>query len=57
MRKVNVAPYDAQWPVLFANEAQEIKRILGEELLNIHHFGSTSVPAAGSARPPCFDSS
>lgn len=44
MRKVNVAPYDAQWPVLFANEAQEIKRILGEELLNIHHFGSTSVP-------------
>ena len=45
MRKVNVLPYNEQWPVLFANEAQEIKRILGEELLAIHHFGSTSVPS------------
>src|SRR5690606_26743872 len=44
MRKVNVSPYDKQWPVLFENEAQEIKRILGEELLDIHHLRSTSVP-------------
>lgn len=44
MRKVNVLPYNEQWPVLFANEAQEIKRILGEELLATHHFGSTYVP-------------
>lgn len=44
MRKVNVLPYDGQWPLLFANEADELKRILGKELLDIHHFGSTSVP-------------
>lgn len=44
MRKVNVLPYNEQWPVLFATEADELKRILGEELLAIHHFGSTSVP-------------
>lgn len=44
MRKVNVLPYDAKWPVLFAKEAAGIKRILDKELLAIHHFGSTSVP-------------
>lgn len=44
MRKVNVSPYSEEWPVLFAEESGQIKRILGEELVEIHHFGSTSVP-------------
>lgn len=44
MRKVNVSPYNEQWALLFAEEAEKIKLILGEELVAIHHFGSTSVP-------------
>ncbi|WP_033543384.1 GrpB family protein [Planococcus sp. CAU13] len=44
MRKAIVLPYDEQWAVLFHEEANEIKRILGDELVDIHHFGSTSVP-------------
>lgn len=44
MRRVNVSPYSEEWPVLFAEESGQIKRILGEELVEIHHFGSTSVP-------------
>lgn len=44
MRKVIVSPYDERWALLFAKEAEKLERILGEELLAIHHFGSTSVP-------------
>ncbi|WP_203333475.1 GrpB family protein [Planococcus beigongshangi] len=45
MRRVNVSLYSEEWPVLFAEESGQIKRILGEELVEIHHFGSTSVPS------------
>lgn len=44
MRKVIVLPYDEQWASLFAEEADELKGILGEEIVSIHHFGSTSIP-------------
>lgn len=33
-----------QWLSLFAEEADELKGILGEEIVSIHHFGSTSIP-------------
>lgn len=41
--KIEVVEYDQNWPALFAEEAEKIKGILGPELLEIHHIGSTSV--------------
>lgn len=41
--KVEVVEYNKQWPILFISEAQNIERILGDELLDIYHIGSTAV--------------
>lgn len=50
MRKIDVVPYDNQWPVLFELESQKIKSIVYETYVNILHIGSTSVPKL-SAKP------
>lgn len=50
MRTVTVSPYDPHWAIKYAEEAEKIKVILGDELLTIHHIGSTSVPGL-SAKP------
>lgn len=39
-----VVDYDSFWPLLFQKEADAISRILGDNLVLIHHIGSTSVP-------------
>lgn len=41
--KVEVVDYNPEWPILFREEAEKIKGILGDELIEIHHIGSTSV--------------
>jgi len=41
--KVEVVEYKREWPALYEEEAQKIKNILGDELIEIHHIGSTSV--------------
>ncbi len=43
-RQIKVVPYDPAWPTLFTNEAAKIKEAMGENLITIHHIGSTSVP-------------
>lgn len=53
MRKVTVLPYDKQWILLFAEEADELKNMLGEQVVSVHHFGSTSVP--GLEAKPIID--
>lgn len=45
--------YDPEWPVLFEREADRIRGILGERVLQIEHVGSTSVP--GLAAKPIID--
>lgn len=52
-RKVEVVPYDPAWPRLFEAEAASLTALLGEELVSIHHIGSTSVP--GLAAKPIID--
>lgn len=47
---VEVVPYCAAWPELYRQEAEKISEILGEQLVTIHHIGSTSVPGL-SAKP------
>jgi GrpB-like predicted nucleotidyltransferase (UPF0157 family) len=49
-RKVEVVPYHPDWPEKFAAEANELQRVFGNEMLSIHHFGSTSIPGI-SAKP------
>ena len=41
--KVQVVEYSSQWPNLYLEEAEKIKNILGNELVDIYHIGSTSV--------------
>ena len=44
MRKVEVIPYDPIWATKFEEEAAKLKRLFEDELVAIHHIGSTSVP-------------
>lgn len=47
---IEIVPYDHNWPQMFESEAKTIKSALGDNLLSIHHFGSTSIPGL-SAKP------
>ncbi|RPJ47172.1 MAG: GrpB family protein, partial [Chloroflexi bacterium] len=49
-RKVEVVPYRSDWPVQFVDEARALQMVFGNQLLSIHHFGSTSIPGV-SAKP------
>jgi GrpB-like predicted nucleotidyltransferase (UPF0157 family) len=53
MRKVEIEPYDNNWPLLYASEAEFLARVLGVEMVRIHHIGSTSVP--GLQAKPIID--
>jgi GrpB-like predicted nucleotidyltransferase (UPF0157 family) len=37
-------PYDTKWPQIFDEESQEVKRVLGNNCIEVYHVGSTSVP-------------
>jgi GrpB-like predicted nucleotidyltransferase (UPF0157 family) len=52
-RPVILAPYDPAWPRLAAQEAARIADVLGEELIAIHHIGSTAIP--GIKAKPILD--
>lgn len=41
---VVVVEYDGNWPGLYRVEAEKIRKILGDNLVEIHHIGSTAVP-------------
>ncbi|MBB4822931.1 GrpB-like predicted nucleotidyltransferase (UPF0157 family) [Sporosarcina luteola] len=53
MRKVEVIPYSNGWPSTFQEEASELKRVFGSELIEIYHIGSTSV--IGLSAKPIID--
>ncbi|UTH11036.1 GrpB family protein [Macrococcoides canis] len=42
MRKLEVVPYNSEWPNMFQNEKISLSQILNDEVINIHHIGSTS---------------
>ena len=52
-RKVEIVPYDAGWPKLFAGEESKIHAALGGAALLIEHIGSTAVP--GLPAKPVID--
>ena len=54
MDDILIVDYDPRWPELFRQEAEQIRRVLGEErVVAIEHFGSTAVP--GLAAKPIVD--
>jgi GrpB-like predicted nucleotidyltransferase (UPF0157 family) len=53
VRIIEVVPYDSGWPHLFRMEAEELAAVLGEDVVTIHHIGSTAIP--GIAAKPIVD--
>ncbi len=51
--RVEIQPYDPQWPARFAVERARLLQLLPESFLGIEHFGSTAVP--GLAAKPVID--
>ncbi|MDP3934738.1 MAG: GrpB family protein [Candidatus Giovannonibacteria bacterium] len=41
---MNLEPYSQDWPVLYKEEAQKIREVLGDSLWDIQHIGSTAIP-------------
>lgn len=50
IRKIEVVEYDPRWPELFEMEAKRIKECLGNNCVEVHHIGSTSIPGL-NAKP------
>lgn len=50
---VVISEYDANWPVLFEEEAHRLRAAFGSSALRIEHVGSTSIP--GLAAKPVID--
>jgi len=46
--EIKIEPYNAEWPKIFEDEAAKIKEVLQDNLVAIHHIGSTSVPGLSS---------
>lgn len=51
MRKTEVVPWTDEWNELYRVESSKIIPVLENELLEIHHIGSTSVKQIGYAKP------
>jgi GrpB-like predicted nucleotidyltransferase (UPF0157 family) len=51
--RIEIVPYDGNWPKMFEAEKALIAATLGDNLVAIHHVGSTSVP--GLAAKPIID--
>ena len=44
IRVIEVVPYNSQWEEEYRKEAKEISSIMSDEIVEIHHIGSTSIP-------------
>ena len=42
--KIQIVPYNEKWPAFFKQEAEQIKIVLGDQLKEIYHIGSTAIP-------------
>jgi GrpB-like predicted nucleotidyltransferase (UPF0157 family) len=50
---IRLVEYDSEWPHKYAQEAERIRKALGQRELRIEHVGSTSVP--GLVAKPIID--
>lgn len=44
MKKVEVVPHDPRWRDTFEAEARRVAAALGENVVAVHHVGSTAIP-------------
>ncbi|CAH1226367.1 hypothetical protein PAECIP111893_05339 [Paenibacillus plantiphilus] len=51
MRRTEIAPWTENWFELYRKEEVLLTSIFSNDLLDIHHIGSTSVPQIGFAKP------
>ena len=51
--RIEVVPYDGEWPRLFRDLGAKLRAALGDTALRIDHIGSTAVP--GLAAKPIID--
>jgi GrpB-like predicted nucleotidyltransferase (UPF0157 family) len=51
--KVTLAPHDPAWVIMARDESARIATTVGDNLIAIHHIGSTSIP--GIAAKPTVD--
>lgn len=51
--KVRLTEHDENWVRMFEEEARLLREILGDQIINFEHFGSTSVP--GLKAKPVID--
>lgn len=50
VRVIEVVPYNPKWKEEYLKEAEKIRNIMKEDIIKIHHIGSTSIPGM-SAKP------
>jgi len=43
VRKIEIAPYDSAWQIIFEIEKKSISEVLSPHLIAIHHIGSTAI--------------
>jgi GrpB-like predicted nucleotidyltransferase (UPF0157 family) len=53
MREVKVVPYDGHWRKMFEEESAKIKSFMEDNIIDMHHIGSTSIP--GMVAKPIID--
>lgn len=51
--RIRLTDYKDEWKAMFRDEAQFLKNIFGQEIIDIEHFGSTSVK--GMKAKPVID--
>jgi GrpB-like predicted nucleotidyltransferase (UPF0157 family) len=44
VRIIEVVPHNVHWAEDYRYEADKIEQIFGEEMVEIHHIGSTAIP-------------
>ena len=50
LRRVEVVPHSPGWAAAFRAEADRLRTVLGDEVVAVHHVGSTAIPGI-SAKP------
>ncbi|WP_018924492.1 GrpB family protein [Salsuginibacillus kocurii] len=53
MRIVKVVGYDENWPIQFEQEKKQLQAVLGANVIEVYHIGSTAVP--GMKAKPIID--
>ena len=51
MRKTEIHSWCEEWGLLYKQEEVKLREILEDEVVDIDHIGSTSIPTIGYAKP------